>query len=286
MARQDADVDLAVETPSGKGAGDENFPVASRLIAPALRPHVFAFYDFVRAADDIADNPALSPDAKLERLDEMAAGLRVDGPLTKPRRLAKTLHETGVSATHAHAMLSAFRQDAVKQRYETMDELWDYCDRSACPVGRFLVDLHGEDRGCYRGADALSAVLQVLNHVQDCKKDFVEMDRVYLPLEVLSAHGARVDELGAAAITPPLRRALNDMLEGCACRMSDARKLAAQIKDRRFAAETRVIVSLAQRLRERLAQQDPVAGRVKLSAIDFGSAAAKGVGRYFGPRWI
>lgn len=277
--------DGAVETPSGKGAGDENFPVGSRLIAPALREHVMAFYDFVRAADDVADNETLSADDKLHRLDLMEESLLAGGPLSKPRRLAESLAKTGVTPRHAQDMLSAFRQDATKRRYDNMAELWDYCDRSACPVGRYLVDLHGEGTACYPGADALSAVLQVLNHLQDCRKDYLALDRVYLPLDILADSGAAVDDIDRDALTPGLRLTVDRLLAACEARMGEARRLVPALRDRRFAAETRVVVALADRLAERLARQDPLAGRVKLTKIDFGTAAAKGIWRFCAGRW-
>ncbi|MEM6846701.1 MAG: squalene/phytoene synthase family protein [Pseudomonadota bacterium] len=285
MTGREAPADLRVETPSGKGASDENFPVASRLIAPHLRPHVLAFYDFVRAADDIADNPNLDPQDKLIRLDQMEASLHVDGPLTKPRRLAETFAATGVTDAYARDMLSAFRQDTTKQRYRDLDELWDYCDRSAAPVGRFLVDLHREDQNCHNGAGALANVLQVLNHIQDCQSDFLTMDRVYLPQDMWSAHGAQIEDLRGPALTPSLRAMLNALLDACATRMGAARQLVGEIRSRSFAAETQAVVALATRLLQRLRNEDPIAGRVALTKVDFSRAAAQGVGRYLRPRW-
>ena len=111
----------AVETPSGKGAGDENFPVASRLIAPRLRGHVMAFYAFARAADDIADSPALEPDDKVARLDRLGGALTdtgADDPaLAVAHRLRASLAETGVEPHHPLDLLAAFKQDATKRRY-------------------------------------------------------------------------------------------------------------------------------------------------------------------------
>ncbi|MEM0908636.1 MAG: squalene/phytoene synthase family protein [Pseudomonadota bacterium] len=279
------DLNRTVETPSGKGRKDENFPVASRLIAPHLRPHIIAFYDFVRAADDIADNPDLAPDDKLDRLNQLDESLTLDGPIATARRLAESLAETGLSPHHARAMLSAFRQDATKTRYASLAELWDYCDRSACPVGRTLVDLHGESQACYRGADALSAVLQVLNHLQDMTSDLTLLDRVYVPLDRLKAAGGSVDDLKAPQETPALRQVIHELLDACEGRMRESAALLTLIKDPRFAAEASVVDALARRLLARLRRQDPVASRVKLSKIDFALAAAKGARRYGARLW-
>ena len=140
----------SIETPSGKWSGGENFPVGSWLLPARLRPHVMAFYGFARAADDIADNPALAPAEKVARLDLFEAALvgRVpDSPaLVRPARLRASLAETGVTPDHAVDLLAAFKQDAVKQRYRDWADLMDYCAKSASPVGRYLLDLHGEAR--------------------------------------------------------------------------------------------------------------------------------------------
>ncbi|MDZ7712601.1 MAG: squalene/phytoene synthase family protein [Rhodovibrio sp.] len=137
----------AIETPSGKGRGDENFPVASRLIAPRLRGHVMAYYAFARAADDIADNPELAPADKIDRLDRLGAALRGEASrddVPVADRLRASLLETGVPLECGLDLLTAFKQDAVKGRYADWEELLGYCVNSANPVGRFLLDLHGE----------------------------------------------------------------------------------------------------------------------------------------------
>src|SRR6185437_8811128 len=135
-----------VETPSGKGRGGENFPVGSWLIRRDLRAHVHAFYRFARNADDIADNPALSADDKLRRLDRMEAVLDGDpgGDAPSAALMRASLAETGVDAQHCRDILRAFRLDATKLRYRDWDDLMGYCRYSAAPVGRQLLDLHGE----------------------------------------------------------------------------------------------------------------------------------------------
>lgn len=266
----------AVETPSGKGAGDENFPVGSILIAPRLRPVVAAFYAFARAADDIADNPDLAPGDKIARLDAFEAGLDGAGP-AKAMRLAGALAGAGVTDTHARDLLAAFRQDAVKGRYADWGELIGYCELSANPVGRFLLDLHGEDRTGWAASDALCTVLQILNHLQDAAEDFRRLDRVYLPGDWLAVEGLEVDVLKAPASPPGYRRLLDRMLDGCDALIAEAERLPGQLRSRRLAAESRVIVTLARRLAGRLRRQDPLAGRVKLTKPDFARAALRGL---------
>ncbi|MBN8909015.1 MAG: squalene/phytoene synthase family protein, partial [Rhodospirillales bacterium] len=163
----------SVETWSGKDRGDENFPVGSALIAPRLRPHVHAFYAFARNADDIADSPTLAAEDKVFRLDTMEEVLlgRREGGSPSALRLRASLAETGVTAQHSLDLLVAFRRDATKRRYASWDELYDYCRYSAMPVGRHVLDLHGEDAATHAPSDALCTSLQVLNHLQDCGRD-------------------------------------------------------------------------------------------------------------------
>lgn len=267
----------AVETPSGKGAADENFPVGSLLIARGLRPHVMRFYAFARAADDIADNPALSRSEKIARLDAFEASLTLEGPLDKPRRLAESCRATGVTDRHGRDLLAAFRQDAIKRRYHDFDELLAYCELSANPVGRFLLDLHGEDPAGYPVSDALCTVLQILNHLQDVKPDYERLDRVYLPLEWMEAEGIGVDSLGQAHTSQALRRVLDRTLAACDELIRTACALPAALADRRLAAESETIVRLARRLGVRLGRGDPLAERVALTRADFAAAAAGGL---------
>src|ERR1700738_3549392 len=217
----------SVETPSGKWRGSENFPVGSFLIRRHLRVHVHAFYRFPRNADDIADNPALTADDKIARLDRIAAILDgasgEDSPAAGAMR--ESLLETGLTAQHCHDVLHAFRLDAVKLRYRDWDDLMGYCRYSASPVGRQLLDLHGENRTAWPASDALCAALQVLNHLQDCAADYRRLDRVYLPLEDLEAAGCTVGELAAPAASPGLRHVIGSLLDRTEALIAEARDL-------------------------------------------------------------
>ena len=268
------------ETPSGKGAADENFPVGSWLIPAALRPHVAAYYAFARAIDDIADNPALPADEKIARLEGFAAALegRNAAPVyAKAHALRATLQATGITAAHGLDLISAFKQDAVKPRYETWDELIDYCLRSAAPVGRFLCDLHGEDKALYPLSDALCNALQVINHLQDCAKDYAEMDRVYLPEAWMRAEGTTVSDLKNASATPGLRRVLDRCVAGTETLLIDARRFPRAMKHRRLAAETAAIVAVADKLTARLGREDPLATRVALTPLQYAGAMGRGL---------
>ncbi len=263
-----------VEAWSGKDRADENFPVGSALIRRDLRPHVHAFYAFARNADDIADSPALASDDKLARLDRMEAVLLGHAETGAPSaaRLRASLAATGTTAAHARALLVAFRRDATKQRTADWDELLDYCRYSAMPVGRHVLDLHGEDRATWAASDALCAALQVLNHLQDGAADLAALDRCYLPQEMLAQHGAAVDDLRGAAETPALRAVFDALLERTEALIAAAAALPGGVRDRRLRLETAVITGLARRLARRLRREDPVAGRVKLRRADIAGA--------------
>jgi squalene synthase HpnC len=259
-----------VETWSGKDRGDENFPVGSLLIRRDLRAHVHAFYTFARNADDIADSAELSSDDKIARLDTMEDVLlgRRDADSPSAARLRASLAETGVTPLHATDLLIAFRRDATKRRYADWDELFDYCRYSAMPVGRHVLDLHGEDRATYEPSDALCVSLQVLNHLQDCAKDLAALDRCYLPEDLLAQCGASLDDVRGAVETPELRRVFETLLDRVAPLNRMAMDLPRLTRSRRLRLETAVIVGLAHRLAGRLRRADPIARRVKLSKGD------------------
>jgi farnesyl-diphosphate farnesyltransferase len=268
-----------VETPSGKGRDGENFPVGSWLIRRDLRAHVHAFYRFARNADDIADNPALAAEDKLRRLDRMAAILDgapgSDSPAASAMRAS--LAATGVTAEHCHDVLHAFRLDAVKLRYRDWDDLMGYCRYSAAPVGRQLLDLHGESRATWPASDALCAALQVLNHLQDCAADYRALDRVYLPIADLEAAGCTVGDLAAPAANPGLRRVIDSLLDRTEGLIAAARNLPPRVAARGLRWESAVIVALAARLARRLRRGDPLAMRVKLGKNDFAAAFLTGI---------
>lgn len=254
---------------SGKTHKDENFPVAG-LIAARHRPAVIAFYDFVRTGDDIADHPTLPAGEKVALLDRMAAELTGDAPASEVSApLNAALAERGLSPQHALDLLDAFRLDATKTRYADWDDLIAYCRLSAMPVGRFVLDVHGESKALWPGNDALCAALQIINHVQDCQKDFRALDRVYLPEDVLAAFDASVPMLDLPQATPQLRAALTHMVERTSELLDESRAFSQGIRDLRLACEVAAIQSLAERLNTGLATRDPLADTVHASKASF-----------------
>ncbi len=270
----------AVEAPSGKGAADENFPVGSFLLPKRLRPHVGAFYAFARAIDDIADDAVLEPAEKIRRLRAFDAALKGEpgyGPeFAKAHALRESMKATNISTVHGSDLVAAFVQDCRKLRYHSWSEVLGYCEKSANPVGRYLLDLHGEEKSGYRYSDALCTVLQIVNHLQDCADDKRALDRVYVIDAWLGEEGGSVDDIDGEKSSPALRRVIDRMLDGCDALMIDARRLPSALKSRHLAMESAVIVRLASRLIELLRKGDPLATRVALKKPDFALSGITG----------
>ena len=272
----------AVEAPSGKNAAYENCPVGSFLLPAASRPHGAVFYDYARAIDDIADNPALAAEEKLARLDGFGRALlgheRVEDPaFAKAHAMRRVLEMTGIPVRHCLDLISAFKQDAVKHRYADWSELIYYCDRSAAPVGRFLLDLHGGSRHGYRSSDSLCNALQVLNHLQDIQDDYRKIDRVYLPESWLREAGSGDTDLERPAATPALRRVIDRCLDGIDELLEEAAELPSGLASRRLALESGAILDIAHALSRLLRRQDPLARRVQLGKPAFLWCCIRGV---------
>lgn len=280
VSRTVTDPGISAETPSGKGAKDENFPVGSFLLPKHLRPHVAKYYAFARAIDDIADNPDLSAEDKIARLSAFDAALTgapgYGGEYEKAHALRESMKETGVATKHGSDLIAAFVQDARKNRYASWDELLGYCRLSANPVGRYLLDLHGEDKSGYRYSDALCTVLQIVNHLQDCGDDKRDLDRIYIIGDWLREEGETFAAVERDHVSPGFRKVIDRMLDGCEALMVDARKLPAALTSKHLAMESAVIVRLADRLIKLLRRGDPLAARVALKKTDFAAASVSG----------
>jgi squalene synthase HpnC len=270
----------AAQHRSGKGSGDENFPVASWVVAPQHRRPIMAFYEFVRIADDIADHATLSERDKLAHLDRLEASLLGrDDHNASGVVLRTALAERGLSPQHAQDLLKAFRQDVTKHRYADWDELIDYCRYSAMPVGRFVLDVHGESRSTWAASDNVCAVLQIINHLQDCVKDHRALDRVYIPLDALEAAGTSVEALDAPRATPQLLACLHGLAERTGAMLEQGSRLPAQINDIRLAAEISAIVTLARHFVHLLRTRDPLSENVRLGKLGVAAFGALGAAK-------
>ena len=271
----------AAELQSGKGHRNENFPVASALIKKEHRPAIMAFYRFARAADDIADHATAPAEEKLRLLEEFRAGLTGTGA-AEAMALRDVLAAQNLTSQHAADLLEAFRRDCTLLRYPDWDALMDYCRYSAMPVGRFVLDVHGEARTSWPVNDALCAALQIVNHLQDCKKDYLALDRVYIPQESLAAAGLTVEALAAEKSSPALHQLIVDLTKRTMGLLEVARPFAGQIADARLALEVSVIQKLAEDLCMKLLRRDPLSERVHHTKLELMPLLAQATARFLG----
>jgi squalene synthase HpnC len=197
----------------------ENFPVASFLVPRAMRPHIAAIYAFARTADDFADEGTDPDPVRLQRIDQWrellraaADGRKVDasGPNADAvfTALGDTIRRCHLDVRLLEDLLSAFAQDVLVKRYETWNDLFDYCRRSANPVGRLVLAVAGvRDPRADTASDALCTALQLTNFWQDFAVDW-EKGRLYVPASAARAAGAREQDLDRREMTPAWREAL------------------------------------------------------------------------------
>src|SRR5512140_1555579 len=254
---------------SGKTHRDENFPVASWIIHPRHRALILAFYNFVRTADDIADHASLPAEEKLRLLDLFEAELLGQGD-SQPEAvsLRHALAERSMSPRHALDVLVAFRMDVTKLRYENWDEVIHYCRYAAMPGGRVMLDVHGESTATWAASDALCAGLQINNHLQDCGKDFRELNRVYLPRDALAASGASVEQLGLAQSPPAMLACLQGLAVRNEALLNEGRSLSAESRDVRLGVDGAVIQAYADRSGRLPKVRDPLRERVHLNKFE------------------
>lgn len=274
----------AASLASGKGHKDENFPVASFMLKREHRAPVMAFYRFARAADDVADNESAPAEERLAVLGAMRSTLAGTSDINaEARALREVLAAYKLSPQHGLDLLTAFEQDCTVNRMTTWDVLFDYCRVSAMPVGRYVLDVHHEDRSTWVASDALCAALQVINHLQDCGKDYRAIDRVYIPLDMLAAAGVSVEELGADRASPALRSVIVEMAQRTLVLLKQSSVFSGQIKDKRLAVEVAIIQRLAESLTRRLITHDPLSERVHHGKAEMAGLAAwaalKGLGK-------
>ena len=178
---------------------------------------------------------------------------------------------------HALDVLIAFRMDVTKLRYENWDELIHYCRYSAMPVGRFMLDVHGESTSTWAASDALCAGLQINNHLQDCGKDYHDLNRVYLPRDALQAAGASLEALGAGRAPAPLLQCLHSLAARTELLLGESKSLAAEVKDFRLGLEISVIQAFADRIVRLLKVRDTLSERVHLNPIELLAFSSRGV---------
>jgi hydroxysqualene synthase len=255
----------------------ENFPVASVLCPPAIRPAVAAIYHFARTADDIADEGDAPVATRLAELATYRADLRaaLAGQAPGPHWTAMFHTLARQQAQHAlppallHDLLDAFEQDVHNPPYPDRAALLDYCRRSANPVGRLLLHLYGigDARSLVR-SDAICTALQLINFWQDLSVDGPR-GRCYVPAADAHAHGVTRDELARTADSPRARALVQALCDWAETLMLEGAPLALTVPGR-AGFELRLVVQGGLRILAKIRAMDHAAllQRPKLGAFD------------------
>jgi squalene synthase HpnC len=220
----------------------ENFPVASRLLPKAIRPHIAAVYAFARIADDFADEGDRADAVRLELLDDWSRRLEraVAGHADDEdsdaalifTALGETIRRYELEPELLEDLLSAFRQDVLVKRYDTWEDVLDYCRRSANPVGRLVLRISGyRDRELDERSDAVCTALQLTNFWQDLERDF-RNGRVYVPQTLVKAAGADEADLGRRRLSPEWLAALSSAADSTRALFVEGRPVADGVRGR------------------------------------------------------
>ena len=275
---------------SSKTKNDENFPVSSFLISKKNGRHIINLYNFARVSDDIADS------RKLKEIDKKTILVLFDNILKKKNNsdfkfinnLIYTLQKKKISTKNPRKLLKAFILDTKKIRYKNWNELLNYCNHSASPVGRFVVDLHLKNKlskskltKIYSSTDSLCNCLQILNHLQDLKEDYINLNRVYLPKIFFEKEKITVECLQGNKSPLGLRKIINMCLDNIDKYLLNAEKNLYLISDKRLLKETFVIYFIAKKLSTKLRKEDPLKKKVKLSRIDLIFCFFRGIMKSF-----
>lgn len=263
----------------------ENFPVASLLCPPRLRPAITAIYWFARTADDIADEGDARPAQRLQDLaaireDLFAAAEGRPGSGRWPEvfgALQPVIAEFDLPVALLAGLLSAFEQDVVKQRYATEAELLDYCRRSADPVGRLLLHLYGvHDDASLAQSDHICSALQLINFWQDLSVD-IPRGRIYIPREWWAVHGVDEAQLMARDINPATIKLIAACARSARARMQKGSQLPATVARQvggfdgwRAGLELRCVIQGGLRILDKMQAMDhrTLAQRPRLGAWD------------------
>lgn len=254
----------------------ENFPVASLLLPPRLRPAIRTIYAFARSADDIADEGNAEPAERLRALaayeDELERIEKGNAPRTSLfAELRKTITEYELPLQPMRDLLSAFKQDVETKRYATIDALIDYCRRSANPVGSLLLHLYGAANAAnLRESDAICSALQLINFWQDVAIDW-QKKRIYLPQQDLDRFGVTEEHLARAMVDDAWRALMRFQVSHARAMMLSGAPLALRLPGR-IGWELRLVVHGGLRILERIerADYDVFRRRPQLGALDWG----------------
>ena len=267
---------------SGKSYSDENFPVASFLMTKKIRSIVRVFYFFARMADDIADHQKLSSNQKKKILlffDNAISKSKKTNNKVLDKMIAK-FKELPSGKKYSRNLLKAFMMDASNKKYKNWNDLLYYCKFSANPVGRFVIDAVNERKNIekiYEASDNLCTALQIINHIQDCKKDFKELNRVYIPESFFKKYSLDKKILRKSKSEENFERLKIEIIDNVLTSLRKTKLGLREIQSWRLRKETLIILNIAKRLCNLLKINDPLEKQIKLSRIDFIFCFFKGI---------
>ena len=267
---------------SGKSYYDENFPVASFLMKKKIRSVVRVFYFFARMADDIADHQKLSSNQKKKILlffDNAISKSKKTNNKVLDKMIAK-FKELPSGKKYSRNLLKAFMMDASNKKYKNWNDLLYYCKFSANPVGRFVIDAVNERKNIekiYEASDSLCTALQIINHIQDCKKDFKELNRVYIPESFFKKYSLDKKTLRKSKSIENFERLKIEIVDNVLVSLRKTKLGLREIQSWRLRKETLIILNIAKRLCNLLKINDPLEKQIKLSRIDFIFCFFKGI---------
>lgn len=251
----------------------ENFPVASRLLPKYLRRSVAAIYNFARTADDIADEGNYSREQRLERMTRFESNL-YDIQYGKPPSeslfiaLKHTVERFNLPIQLFYDLLTAFRQDILKSRYQNFSEVHDYCHYSANPVGRLLLHLAGQaSQDNLRLSDHICTGLQLINFIQDVEIDVCSKDRCYIPMDEMQAFGLEINDIKAHLKTEQYRSLINIQIERAAAIYNQGLSLGNNLPGF-FGFEIRYIIACGQRVIHKLQKRKHIYQRPRMYKFD------------------
>lgn len=270
------------------GAHYENFHVVSLLLPKRLHQDFFNVYAYCRWADDLGDEFG-DPQRSLEllawwrkELDAMYAG-RAHHPVFVALRTSVEKHS--IPKEPFADLIRAFVQDQTKHRYQTYDEVLDYCVHSANPVGRLVLHLCGyADAERIRLSDQTCTALQLANHWQDVRRDYADRNRIYVPADVLEAHGGSIEALeadlqsGQAGET--VKKAFADLIRRVQLLFEQGLPLADTL-DRRLAIDIELFSRGGMAILDRIRKQgyDPIRARPRVGKTERIGLLLRVVGR-------
>ena len=267
---------------SGKSYSDENFPVASFLMTKEIRKIVRVFYFFARMADDIADHQTLRSNQKKRILfffdKAIAKNEKTNNPILN--EIIKRFKELPSGKKYSRNLLKAFIMDASNKKYKIWEDLLLYCKFSANPVGRFVIDAVNEKQNIkkiYEASDNLCTALQIINHVQDCQKDFKELKRVYIPYSLFKKYSLNKSILNQKKSTENFKRLKIEIIDNVLKLLKGTEIGLYKIQSWRLRKETLIILNIAKRLCNLLKRNDPLKKKIKLSRIDLIFCFFKGI---------